>query len=64
MNETLKAKLTHVLPNGDALTYEVRLAADSLDQARAEALRRFEQAIAALAGQPLSIAKAKIEQGG
>ena len=64
MNETLKAKLTHALPNGDALTYEVRLAADSLDQARAEALRRFQEAVAALAGKPLAIHKAKIEQGG
>ena len=63
MNENLKVKLTHALPDGAALTLEVRLAADSLDQARAEALRRFQQAIAALAGQPLAIAKAKIEMG-
>ena len=63
MNETLKVKLTHALPDGAALTLEVRLAANSLDQARAEALRRFQQAIADLAGQPLAIAKAKIEMG-
>ena len=63
MNENLKVKLTHALPNGASLTLEIRLAADSLDQARAEALRRFQQAIADLAGQPLAIAKAKIEQG-
>lgn len=63
MNETLKVKLTHALPDGAALTLEVRLAADSLDQARAEALRRFQQAVAGLAGQPLAIAKAKIEIG-
>ncbi|HRT04119.1 MAG TPA: hypothetical protein P5204_00330 [Kiritimatiellia bacterium] len=63
MNETLKIKLTHELPDGAALTLEIRLAADSLDQARAEALRRFEKAIADLAGRPLAIAKAKIEQG-
>ena len=41
MNETLKIKLTHALPDGAALTLEIRLAADSLDQARAAALRRF-----------------------
>ena len=64
MNEPLKVKLTHALPDGAALTLEIRLAGNSLDQARAEALRRFQQAIADLAGQPLSIAKAKIEQGG
>ncbi len=63
MNETLKIKLTHALPDGAALTLEIRLAADSLDQARAAALRRFQKAIADLAGQPLAIAKAKIEQG-
>lgn len=63
MNETLKVKLTHALLDGASLTLEVRLAAESLDQARANALRRFEQAIAALAGKPLAIHKAKIEQG-
>ena len=63
MNETHKVKLTHALPDGAALTLEIRLAADSLDQARAAALRRFQKAIADLAGQPLAIAKAKIEQG-
>ena len=63
MNETLKIKLTHALPDGAALTLEIRLAADSLDKARAAALRRFQKAIADLAGQPLAIAKAKIEQG-
>lgn len=63
MNDTLKVKLTHALPDGATLTLEVRLAADSLDQARAEALRRFQQAVAELAGKPLAIAKAKIEQG-
>lgn len=63
MNEPLKVKLTHTLPDGAALTFEIRLAADSLDQARAEALRRFQRAIADLVGQPLSIAKAKFEQG-
>ena len=63
MNETLKVKLTHALPSGDSLTYEGRLAADSLDQARAEALRRFQSAIAALSGKPIAIQKAKIEQG-
>ena len=63
MNDTLKVKLTHALPDGATLTLEVRLAAASLDQARAEALRRFQQAVAELAGKPLTIAKAKIEQG-
>jgi hypothetical protein len=63
MNESLKVKITHALPGGDSLTYEVRLAADSLDQARAEALRRFQGAIAALSGKPIAIQKAKIEQG-
>ena len=43
MNETLKVKLTHALPDGAALTLEIRLAADSLDQARAAALRRGER---------------------
>ena len=63
MHETLKVKLTHALPDGAALTLEVRLAADSLDEARAEALRRFQKAVADLAGRPLAIAKAKLEQG-
>ena len=63
MNETLKVKLTHALANGDSLTCEVRLAADSLDQARAEALRRFQSAIDSLSGQPIAIQKTKIEQG-
>ena len=63
MSDSLKAKITHALPNGDSLTYEARLSADSLDQARAEALRRFQEAIAALAGKPLAVHKAKIEQG-
>jgi hypothetical protein len=63
MNDTLKVKLTHALADGASLTLEIRLAADSLDQARAEALRRFQKAIADLAGKPLNIAKAKIEMG-
>lgn len=64
MNETLKVKLTHALADGASLTLETRLAADSLDQARAEAQRRFQKAIVDLAGKPLNIAKAKIEMGG
>ena len=63
MNENLKVKLTHTLADGASLTLEIRLAADSLDQARAEAQRHFQKAIAELAGQPLAIAKAKIELG-
>ena len=63
MNETLKVKITHALPDGAALTYEVRLSADSLDRARADAVQQFQAAIAALAGKPIAIQKAKIEQG-
>ena len=63
MNETLKIKITHALPDGASLTFEVRLSADSLDHARTEAVRQFQAAIASLAGKPIAIQKAKIEQG-
>lgn len=64
MKQTYKAKLTHMLDNGDKLEFESFVEASSHDDALAQASGRMKDVIGQLAGSPsIDIDKTKIELG-
>jgi hypothetical protein len=64
MKSVFKAKLTHMLENGDKLEFEAAVEASSHDEALALATNRMRSVIAELASVgSFDIDKTKIEQG-
>ncbi|MBA3057964.1 MAG: hypothetical protein KJ614_12670 [Gammaproteobacteria bacterium] len=64
MTQTFKAKLAHMLDNGDKLEFESFVEACSHDDALAQASTRMRSVIGELAGAAsFDIDKSKIEQG-
>ncbi len=64
MKQTFKAKLAHMLDNGDKLEFESFVEASSHDDALAQATTRMRSVIGELAAvASFDIDKTKIEQG-
>ncbi len=64
MKQTYKAKLAHMLDNGDKLEFETFVEASGHDDAMAQASTRMKAVIGELAGAAtLDIDKTKIELG-
>jgi len=63
MSSKCKVKLTHMINDNEIIVYETWIETISLDDARTEALNRFQLAILKLSNyQKLNAVKIKIEQ--
>jgi|GEM_PF-1568468 len=63
MSSKCKVKLTHMINDSEIIVYETWIETTSLDDARTEALNRFQSAIVKLSNyQKLNAVKVKIEQ--
>jgi hypothetical protein len=64
MKQTFKAKIAHMLENGDKMEMEAWVEAESHDEAYVLAQTRFKEAVTELAStSEIEIDKSKIEMG-